>query len=400
MNPPEVSAVIPTYNRREWVQLAIDSALAQRGVTLEVIVVDDGSSDGTCDALKARYGDRIRFIPQENQGESAARNRGAAEASGEFLAFLDSDDLWLPGKLARQLDFLRRNPDCGAVSCQAYAIDEQGREILRLPYGAHVRGSRISLHQILTSGLPLSGSTPMIRATAFQQIGGYDELIRHGEDVDIAVRLLLENFAVGMIPRPLAKIRSHRGSQSLALQEDKFLASHRDHNRMYDTIEKRVDSPALRGARQKEDMRLLVYAIQAGNPALAEQYLRLPHLPQPIPAGLYDAQIEYFTPLLYRETPDPRRIVERIQSVFAFRDAHTPVTRRGMKDALVTLRAAEWCARQSAAHAGFAWRQVLGELRRQPGLLFAPAFWKLIARLVFGRLYIRLVLLKSHLSDD
>ncbi len=400
MSQPEVSAIIPTYNRREWVQLAIDSVLAQRGVAVECIVVDDGSSDGTGDALRARYGDRIRYIYQENQGESAARNRGAAEARGEFLAFLDSDDLWLPGKLARQVDFLRRDPDCGAVYCQAYAIDERGREILRLPYGTHVRGSRISLHQILTSGLPLSGSTPMIRATAFQHIGGYDVHIRHGEDVDIAARLLLDDYAVGMIPRQLAKIRSHRGSQSLALQEDKFLASHRDHNRMYDSIEKRASTPALSGARQKEDMRLLVYAIQAGNLALAGQYLRLPHLPQPIPASLYDAQIEYFTPLLYRETPDPRRIVESIRAVFAFRDAHAPGSRSSRQDALVILRAAEWCARQSAAHAGFAWRQVLAELRRQPGLLFAPAFWKLIARLVFGRLYTRLYLFKSHLSDD
>ena len=400
MSQPLVSAIIPTYNRREWVQLAIDSALAQRGVTLEVIVIDDGSCDGTGDALRTRYNDCIRYIFQENQGESVARNRGAVEARGEFLAFLDSDDLWLPGKLARQVDFLRRNPDCGAVSCQAYAINHHGREILRLPYGTHVTGGRISLQQILTSGLPLSGSTPVIRATAFQQIGGYDVNIRHGEDVDIAVRLLLENIPVGMIARPLAKIRSHASSQSLALQEDKFLASHRDHNRMYDYIEKHTSTPALAAARQKEDMRLLVYAIQAGNLALAEQYLRLPNLPQPVPADLYDAQIEYFTPLLYRESTEPRRIVESIRAMFAFRDAHMPGTRRDRQDALVILRAAEWCARQSASHAGFTWRQVIAALRRQPGLLSAPAFWKLIARLLFGRLYTRLYLFKSHLSDD
>jgi len=92
--------------------------------------------------------------------------------------------------------------------------------------------------------------------------------------------------------------------------------------------------------------------------------------------------------------------VESIRAVFAFRDAHMPGTRRGRQDALVILRAAEWCARQSASHAGFAWRQVIAALRRQPGLLSAPAFWKLIARLLFGRLYTRLYLFKSHLFDD
>lgn len=399
MSAPLVSAIIPTYNRREWVQLAIDSVLAQRGAAVECIVVDDGSTDGTGEALRARYSDRVRYVYQENQGESAARNRGAGEARGDFLAFLDSDDLWLPRKLEHQVAFLRRNPDCGAVYCQAYAIDERGREILRLPYGAHVRGGRVRLIQILRSGLPLSGSTPMIRVQAFRQIGGYDTRIRHGEDVDIAIRLLLDNTAVDMIARPLVKIRSHSQSQSLSMQAERFLASHRDHCRMFDTVQARTSDPpllhALEAARQKEDARLVVYAVHAGRPELAEEYRR-----DTIPPRLYDAQIEYFTPLLYRERPDPHRILEFIRAVFAYREAHAPGLSRKREDALVMLRAAEWCARQSAAHIGFAWRQVFAALRRQPGLLLTPAFWKLSALLVFGRLYTRLYLFKSHLSDD
>lgn len=100
---PRVSVIIPTYNRREYVQEAIDSALAQTFTDYEIIVIDDGSTDGTSEALQARYGNRIHYEWQENQGESVARNRGIELARGEYIAFLDSDDLWHPEKLAKQI---------------------------------------------------------------------------------------------------------------------------------------------------------------------------------------------------------------------------------------------------------------------------------------------------------
>ncbi len=112
---PKVSVVIPTYNRVTNIQTGIDSVLGQTFSDLEVIVVDDGSSDGTREILRDVYGDRIRYYFQLNQGASVARNRGVAEARGEWIAFLDSDDIWEKEKLEWQFRALEKTePQCGA----------------------------------------------------------------------------------------------------------------------------------------------------------------------------------------------------------------------------------------------------------------------------------------------
>src|ERR1017187_5960230 len=103
---PSISVVIPTYNRAHVVVQAIESALQQTLRDLEVIVVDDGSTDGTGETLDREYGNRIRYFHQQNQGQSVARNKGLWEAKGEWVAFLDSDDVWLPEKLQHQLQAL------------------------------------------------------------------------------------------------------------------------------------------------------------------------------------------------------------------------------------------------------------------------------------------------------
>ena len=105
----KVSVIIPTYNRAEYVTHAIDSVLAQTYTDYEIIVVDDGSADNTKDVLLP-YMDRIRYIYQENAGLSAARNTGIKAAKGDWIAFLDSDDEWLPGKLAVQMRAVERHP--------------------------------------------------------------------------------------------------------------------------------------------------------------------------------------------------------------------------------------------------------------------------------------------------
>src|SRR5690554_2263658 len=110
---PLVSVVIPTYNRRELVCLAIDSVLAQDLPVEDVIVVDDGSVDGTGQWLVERYAGRIRYLWQENAGVSAARNRGMAIARGRYITLLDSDDLWLPAKTRLQAEWLERHPGYG-----------------------------------------------------------------------------------------------------------------------------------------------------------------------------------------------------------------------------------------------------------------------------------------------
>src|SRR5690242_13247080 len=109
-----VSVIIPTYNGTAFLRETIDSALAQTYPAVEVIVVDDGSTDDTA-AVIAEYGDRIKGIAQANSGTSAARNTGIRASSGDYIAFLDHDDLWAPIKLARQMRVLRDHPELGMV---------------------------------------------------------------------------------------------------------------------------------------------------------------------------------------------------------------------------------------------------------------------------------------------
>ena len=125
----DISVIIPTYNRRELVQRALASVAAQTRPIDEIIVVDDGSSDGTGEALKAQWGDRIRYEFQPNAGVSAARNRGLSLARGHYITLLDSDDQWLPEKTRLQLDWLRAHPSFGLVLCDIERVDAQGTRI-------------------------------------------------------------------------------------------------------------------------------------------------------------------------------------------------------------------------------------------------------------------------------
>src|SRR5690349_3602213 len=106
---PKVSVIIPTYNRAQFIARAVDSVLEQTYKDFEIIVIDDGSSDNTQEILKA-YEGKIRYVYQQNKGISAARNRGIQEAKGEYIAFLDSDDVWKPEKLSVQVAILDVNP--------------------------------------------------------------------------------------------------------------------------------------------------------------------------------------------------------------------------------------------------------------------------------------------------
>jgi GT2 family glycosyltransferase len=122
-----VSVVITTYNRRRLVCEAIDSVLRQHHPNTEIIVIDDGSTDGTAAVLAERYGDRIICLEQANQGFGAARNRGVATATGSYIAFLDSDDIWLDGKLALQLEVMERLPELAYCFSDFVIFNDAGR---------------------------------------------------------------------------------------------------------------------------------------------------------------------------------------------------------------------------------------------------------------------------------
>ncbi|MFZ0612874.1 MAG: glycosyltransferase [Desulfobacterales bacterium] len=192
-----ISVIIPTYNRAWVVRDAIDSVLGQSHADFELIVVDDGSTDGTPRILDA-YGDRLQVIRQERGGVSAARNRGIAAAAGPLVALLDSDDLWLPNKLAVQVDFFKNNQS--ALICQTEEI--WIRNGLRVnPAKRHRKPSGMIFERSLELCL-VSPSAVMARRELFDLVGLFDESLPACEDYDLWLRVG-SRFPVHLIDRPL-----------------------------------------------------------------------------------------------------------------------------------------------------------------------------------------------------
>jgi glycosyltransferase involved in cell wall biosynthesis len=213
MLEPLVSVIIPTFNRAGLLTQAIDSALGQAYGALEVLVIDDGSTDGTEAALRARYGQepRLRYLRQQNEGVSAARNRGLTESRGELVAFLDSDDVWLPGKLARQVKALLAIPEAGMVWTDMDAIDGEGRLVersyLRKMYRAYrwypsladlfasrreIEGAQVGwgdIYSPMVLGNLVHTSTVLIRRSRLEQVGEFRvDYRRGGEDYEFHLR--------------------------------------------------------------------------------------------------------------------------------------------------------------------------------------------------------------------
>lgn len=228
---PQVSVIIPTYNSARYLPAAIDSALAQTLRDFELIVVDDGSTDETA-AILCSYGDRLLALHQDNRERSAARNAGIRAASGEFIAFLDADDLWLPDKLDRQVAALRDHPEVVLVYCQAAYIDTEGRPTRFR--GKDKSGDNASdlviadrtrdllLGNVVAGG----GSTPVVRRRALDISGLFDESLIYPEDWGLWTRLArLGPFAY--IPQPLACYRVYGEEKVLRLEaSDALLAQH------------------------------------------------------------------------------------------------------------------------------------------------------------------------------
>lgn len=186
-NPaPTVSVIIAAYNACRTLPETLESLLGQTLKDFEAIVVDDGSTDTTA-AIGAAIGDhRVRSISQPNAGVSAARNRGAADARGEFLSFLDSDDVWMPEKLACEVAALRANPDAGLAYSWTRFID---------PYGKPLAGTVTATaegwvrDQLLLGCFLSNGSSIMVRRDAFEAVGGYERTLRTAEDWDFYLRV-------------------------------------------------------------------------------------------------------------------------------------------------------------------------------------------------------------------
>jgi glycosyltransferase involved in cell wall biosynthesis len=213
----QVSVIIPTYNRGWTIGEAVDSVLAQDYRDFELIVVDDGSTDNTPQVLDA-YRGAIKVFRQENKGVSAARNRGISEASGRFIAFLDSDDLWLPQKLSRQVEFFNTTPD--ALICQTEEV--WIRSGVRVnPKKRHKKPSGMIFEPSLALCL-VSPSAVMIRRSLLEIVGNFDEALPACEDYDLWLRISCR-FPVYHIDTPLIiKRGGHEDQLSASFGLDRF----------------------------------------------------------------------------------------------------------------------------------------------------------------------------------
>jgi GT2 family glycosyltransferase len=207
---PTVSVVIPTYNSAAFLRGAIQSVLSQTYSDFEVIVVDDGSTDNT-ESVAHSFGDRVSYVKQENKGAGAARNHGIKRSQGKYVAFLDSDDLWLPGKLTEQIPLLDRESKIGLVYSDWAVVPEQGEaepSYLRNRPAAsgHVFDELIQCGFILTSGT-------VVRRSCLDDVGYFDETLSIAQDYDLWLRICYR-WKVALVNKPLVIKRNRGGNLS------------------------------------------------------------------------------------------------------------------------------------------------------------------------------------------
>ena len=209
------TVVVPTRNRSSLLSLTLRSVLRQQQVELDVIVVDEASTDGTAALLDALADARVRVIRHDRpRGVSAARNRGAAEARGEWLAFVDDDDLWAPDKLARQIHAAetvgRDWAYTGSVS-----ITDRGHVIYGRP---PLPPDEVAGDLLRYNAIPGGGSNVIVRRTVWEQVGPFDSRLRNTEDWEMWIRLAKYGLPA-CVCRPLVGYRVHSSNSSLDVAE-------------------------------------------------------------------------------------------------------------------------------------------------------------------------------------
>lgn len=194
-----IAVVIPVHNGAAFLAEAIDSALAQSDLALDVLVVDDGSTDDSA-AIATRYAPRVRLIRQENRGAAAARNAGVDATTGNFIAFLDADDVWYPGKLARQLAAFQADPSLDMVFGHALQFVMGGSEATN------------SVPAYLPSAM-------LVRRSAFAKVGGFSSDVGVGELIDWYGRAVDLGLRSAMLPDVLIRRRIHATNQGVVKRE-------------------------------------------------------------------------------------------------------------------------------------------------------------------------------------
>lgn len=181
-----VSVIIPTFNSEKTIKETIESVLNQTLTNLEVIVINDGSQDSTLEIVKSINDSRIKVFSYLNAGANVSRNRGLTQATGEFVSFLDADDLWTPDKLETQLKALQENPKAAVAYSWTNSIDETGKFLRR---GSYITANGDVYAKLLLLDFIESGSNPLIRREALATVGGFDESLPAAQDWDMWLRL-------------------------------------------------------------------------------------------------------------------------------------------------------------------------------------------------------------------
>lgn len=218
---PDVSVIIPTYNSARYLTQAVDSVLAQTFRSIEVVVVDDGSTDDTGLVLQ-RYGATVKYIRQQNTGVSGARNTGIKNSTGRYVAFLDADDVWHPEKLERQMAALRMAPDCRASYC-AFTVTDPSLVPLEI---TRARRNGPLLHELIMSGNVVgTPSTVVCERSLLEETGAFDSALSQCADWELWVRLSARSNFI-YLDEPLVSYRLHGSNMSISaplLEHDSLL---------------------------------------------------------------------------------------------------------------------------------------------------------------------------------
>ena len=207
--PPTFSVVIPTYNRADYLPQAVESVLSQTFADLELIIVDDGSIDGTADFVGGLDDERVQYIRQANQGRSVARNHGASQAQGQYLGFLDSDDRYLPTALAAHLQAFKSQPRLGMTIGGYRYADASG-----LPSGERwpwQEAGGLDPQGWLFNCYAMPGSV-LLRRSWFDRIGGFDSECEIAEDWDLFLRLGQADCSMAWVKEAVCEYRRHPGN--------------------------------------------------------------------------------------------------------------------------------------------------------------------------------------------
>ena len=205
-----VSVVIPTYNNAGTLAQAIQSVLAQTYGEIDVVVVDDGSTDGTPEVMREFPG--VRYLRQANGGLPAARNAGIAATRGELIAFLDSDDWWEPEKIAAQVERLRATPEVGLVYTDLRVIYDDGRVLESFLASRPLAGDGLVFDRLVQSGFILP-STVLLRREVLEQVGTFDESMRSHEDIELWLRVT-RRWPVALVREALTNRRQGTGNMT------------------------------------------------------------------------------------------------------------------------------------------------------------------------------------------